>query len=208
MFPLGRIRGGRGEVRVSALPVFETPRLILRAVRESDAPSYERYFVDYAVISELSAAVPWPYPKGGVMHYIRSEILPEQGKDRWVWGIFLKENPTELIGNVDLWRAGTPGNRGFWLGRPFWGRGLMTEAVEPVIDHAFQELGFEKLVFSNAFGNAKSRRIKEKTGATLIGKRPARFVNPRYTEAEVWELTREAWGSFKESGRALTSQDP
>ncbi len=85
----------------------------------------------------------------------------------------------------ELWRDGHPENRGFWLGRKFWGRGLMTEAVEPVTDYAFNELGFERLVFSNAAGNTRSARIKEKSGAHLRRVEPAKFVDPAYTEHEI-----------------------
>lgn len=184
---------------MGAVPVFETRRLILRELRLSDAPSYERHFVDYEVISQLSSAVPWPYPVGGVKDYL-SQNLPKQGLNRWDWAICLKENPEEVIGSVGLWRPGTPEHRGFWLGKKFWGQGLMTEAVVPVNDYAFDVLGFEKLIFSNAVGNLRSRRVKEKTGAKLIGTRPAGFVNPSYTEAETWELSKEDWSSFKARG--------
>lgn len=175
------------------VPTFETERLILRGVQISDEPSYKKHFVDYEVVSQLAAAVPWPYPEDGIREYIEQVILPVQGKDRWYWAMFLKSNPEEMIGGVDLWRDGKPENRGFWLGRKFWNQGLMTEAVEPIIDYAFTELGFEKLIFSNALGNIRSRRIKEKTGARLIGTRPAQFVSSDYVEAETWELTKSEW---------------
>lgn len=182
---------------MSSIPTFQTSRLILRGVTPADIPAYKKYFEDYAIISQLSAAVPWPYPENGVADYVNNVLLPVQGKERWFWSIFLKSNPTEMIGGVDLWRVGIPENRGFWLGKPFWGQGIMTEAVRPVMDYAFTTLGFDKLVFSNALGNTKSRRIKEKTGARLIGTRPAKFVDPTYTEAETWELTREEWFTQK-----------
>jgi RimJ/RimL family protein N-acetyltransferase len=69
----------------------------------------------------------------------------------------------------------------------------MTEATNAVTDHAFNNLGFETLVFSNALGNLRSRRIKEKSGARLIRTEPAKFVNPDYTQREVWELTKADW---------------
>ena len=72
----------------------------------------------------------------------------------------------------------------------------MTEAVVPITSYAFNELGFEKLTLTNAAGNFRSRRVKEKTGALLIGRAPASFVNPQYTEHEIWELTKEAWLRF------------
>lgn len=176
-----------------AIPTFHTERLILKPIELSDAESYEKIFVDYEVISQLSALVPWPYPRGGVSKYLSELILPKQGLTHWAWGIFLKENPDEVIGCVDIWREGRPENRGFWLARRFWGLGFMTEAVWPVMDYAFSELGFEKLVFTNAVGNVRSRRIKEKAGARLLRISPAKFVNPAYTEHEVWELTKEEW---------------
>jgi RimJ/RimL family protein N-acetyltransferase len=114
-----------------------------------DASSYEKHFVDYRVIRTMSAAVPWPYPNDGVQDYLRNFVVPIQGKDRWIWGIAEKDTPNEVIGSVDLWREGKPESRGFWLGYHYWGRGYMTEAVEPVMNYAFDRLGFEKLIFTN-----------------------------------------------------------
>lgn len=175
------------------IPSFETKRLMLREVKLEDELSYKKNFVDYEVIRHLSSAVPWPYPEDGIRDFILNFILPNQGKDRWMWGVFEIENPSELIGVVDLWRQGRPENRGFWLAKNHWGKGYMIEAVRPVMDYAFNELGFEKLVFANAVGNNASRRIKEKTGAKLIDVKPAKFVDPNYTEHEIWELTKDDW---------------
>lgn len=177
---------------MAPIPQFGTERLILRGVTEQDIPAYEKHFVDYEVIRQM-AVVPWPYPSGGVTRYFRDVIEPNQGKDQWIWGIFLKSHPEEVIGAVTLRRQGTPGNRGFWLGRQYWGRGIMTEAVAPVLEYAFMVLDFKTLLFSNAVGNTRSRRVKEKTGAVLLWVQPADYVSPEYTEREVWELTKEQW---------------
>lgn len=179
------------------LPTFATKRLILRAVTLEDEPAYTRHFVNYEVIRHLSDKVPWPYPDNGVSDYLRDTILPYQGKGKWVWGIFLKEVPLELVGAVALWGPGTPENRGFWLAEHLWGRGLMTEAVTPVMDHAFDELGFDELVFTNAAGNNRSRRVKEKTGATFVRREPAGFVDPKYKERELFKLTRPEWRAYR-----------
>ena len=184
------------------VPTFYTARLTLRELVESDAPAYERYFVDYNVVRALTALVPWPYPKGGVLEYIKTHVLPTQGNNKWVWALTLKQNPGELIGVVDLWREGRPENRGFWLGHKFWGKGYMTEAVEPVMDYAFNELGFEKLIFTNAVGNPRSGRVKEKTGATLVRTGQSKFVDPALTEHEIYELTKSEWIDFKQSRTA------
>ena len=179
--------------RVISVPPFETERLLLTAVTLADVDAYQRYFVDYEVIRFLSNRVPWPYPEEGVMTFIRDVVVPNQGKDQWLWALRLKTNPDELIGVVHLFREGCPEHRGFWLGRKFWGRGFMTEAVAPVTEYAFEQLGFETLVFSNARGNDRSRRIKEKTGAQFVGIQPVQFVDPDFVEAEVWSLSKTDW---------------
>jgi RimJ/RimL family protein N-acetyltransferase len=181
---------------MNILPVFTTKRLILKGLSENDIPAYEKYFVDYEVIQYLSRQVPWPYPENGVEHFINNIILPNQNKNRWAWGIFLKENPNELIGCIDLWREGKPENRGFWLGKKFWNQGIMTEANYPILNYAFNQLGFEKLVFANAVGNIASRKVKEKTGCILVDVKPAQFINPKFTQHEIWELTKNSWDIF------------
>jgi RimJ/RimL family protein N-acetyltransferase len=182
---------------VKEIAVLETPRLILRGVTEDDAPAIQARFNDYAVIAELARRVPWPYPKDGAATFIREHVLPKQGNDHWIWGIVLKAGPPGVIGVVDLWRSDTTENRGFWLAREFWGRGYMTEATDAVTDYAFDVLGFETLVLSNALGNLRSRRVKEKAGAVLVRLEPAEFVNPAYKQREVWALTKQAWKGRK-----------
>ena len=175
------------------VPTLETKRLILSAVTLSDVHAYEKHFVDYEVIRTLSHEVPWPYPENGVYTYLREAVEPHQGRDKWFWALRLKTDPQALIGVVGLWRGLGPENRGFWLGRSFWGQGLMTEAVIAVTDHAFNHFGFEVLFFTNALGNVGSRRIKEKTGATFLGIEPARFVDPTLKEQERWQMTKTDW---------------
>jgi RimJ/RimL family protein N-acetyltransferase len=153
--------------------------------------------VDYEVIRKLSRTAPWPYPENGVEEYLENVILPNQGIARWTWGIFLRNQPENLIGCVDLWKNGNPENRGFWLGRKFWNKGIMTEAVYPIIDFAFNTVGFEHLIFSNAVDNIGSRKIKEKTGCELIDIRQAEFVDPVFTEQEIWKLSLENWNKHK-----------
>mgnify|MGYP000855398771 CR=1 FL=1 len=185
------------------IPTFITSRLCVRPVCATDIPAWHRHFNCYEIIGELASSVPWPFPADGTEQFVRNKILPNQGHDRWTWAICLKELPNELIGVIDLWREGSPENRGFWLAREFWGRGYMSEATYPVTDFAFQDLGFEKLIFNNALGNDKSRRVKERVGATHIGTVPKLFVNPDYTQAEIWELTRQNWERYKQHTTAL-----
>lgn len=58
---------------------------------------------------------------------------------------------------------------GYWLGRPFWGRGIVSDAVRAATAYAFDELGMLR-VFAVPFAhNAASRRVLEKAGYVLEG---------------------------------------
>ena len=186
-------------MKTDAVPSLRTDRLYLRGVTLDDAEAYERHFVNYEVIRYLSDRVPWPYPAGGVRTFFEEFVLPRQGRDRWMWGIFLSSAPDELIGAVELWRVGVPENRGFWLAQPHWGQGYMTEACALINDVAFNQLGFDELIFTNALGNTRSERIKEKTGCERIGVKDSSFVDPQFTQSEIWRLTRASWEAHQAS---------
>jgi len=177
---------------MATIPTFETERLFLKPISLNDVAAYEKGFVDYEVIRHLAAHVPWPYPADGVQDFIENYLLPRQGKSNWCWGIFLKPDQKELIGSIEI-RLSKTDNRGFWLAKKHWGKGYMSEAAGPIMAYAFEELSFEKMIFTNAKGNQRSRRIKEKTGAKCIGVKPAKFTDPQYTDSEIWELTKEQW---------------
>ena len=53
---------------------------------------------------------------------------------------------------------------GYWLGKPFWGRGIMPEAARELLRHAFEDLGMRKVWCAYYEGNEKSKRVQEKVG--------------------------------------------
>ena len=60
---------------------------------------------------------------------------------------------------------------GFWLGKHFWGRGIMPEASRELLRHAFEELGMKKVWCGYYDGNTKSMRVQEKLGFKYQGKK-------------------------------------
>ena len=53
---------------------------------------------------------------------------------------------------------------GYWLGKPFWGQGIMTEAVKEMLRHAFEDISMSKVRCGYYEGNNKSKRVQEKCG--------------------------------------------
>jgi [ribosomal protein S5]-alanine N-acetyltransferase len=184
-------------VRLPLPPVLQTERLILRPMRLADAPALQRHFNDWEVVKHLNGHVPWPYPDDGAEVHIRASL---EKADRYYWAITLKEGPDEAIGLISIkpddGRQGE--QRGFWLGREFWGRGLMTEAAERVTEHAFVDLDWPHLWLGNAEPNKASHRVKEKQGARIVGRTPIRTVSGEAMRV-VWLLMRDDWLAKREA---------
>jgi RimJ/RimL family protein N-acetyltransferase/GNAT superfamily N-acetyltransferase len=60
----------------------------------------------------------------------------------------------------------TEGEIGFWIGVPFWGQGLIPEAVLTLLRHGFEDLKLQKIWCGYYAGNEKSKRVQEKCGFT------------------------------------------
>ena len=177
-------------------PLLQTPRLLLHPLELADAAQTQLLFPHLEIVRYLSKQVPWPYPPDGALTYYRDVALPamEQGK-AWHWSLRLKSNPEQLIGSIGLLKNENT-NRGFWLGLPWQGEGLMTEACDVVTDYWFDVLNFSVLRVPKAIANATSRRISEKQGMRVIAVEERDYVSGRLA-SELWEITAEEWHAYK-----------
>ena len=91
---------------------------------------------------------------------------------------------------------GEEDNRGFWLGVPWQGQGLMSEACIWVNDFWFETLGFPVLRVPKAAANLASSRISQKQGMRLVGVNEKDYVCGRLP-SELWEITAEEWRAWK-----------
>ena len=178
---------------------FETERLILRPWKEEDAEDCYRYAKDPGV----GPAAGWPVhtdPENSRLIIKSGLMIPE------TYAIESKETG-EVIGSISLKLNGMTDmsdrddecELGFWLGRPFWGRGLMPEAAKAILKHAFTDLGMRKVWCGYYEGNLKSKRTQEKMGfhyhhttentdVPLLGEKRTAHVNL---------LTLEEWQSLE-----------
>ena len=83
-------------------------------------------------------------------------------------------------------------NRGFWLGLPWQGQGLMMEAANAVTGFWFDVLGFDVLRVAKAIANTTSRGISEKQGMRVIAIVERDYVSGRLP-AEIWEISADEW---------------
>ncbi len=177
---------------MTTTPPLETARLLLRPLELADADQAQRLFPQWDVVKYLNDKIPWPYPPEGARQFYEHVALPavERG-EQWIWSIRLKTDPGQLIGSISL-MTGDQENRGFWLGLPWHGRGLMTEASDAVTDFWFDTLKFPVLRVPKAIANTASRRISEKQGMRVVALVERDYVCGRLP-AEIWEVTADEW---------------
>lgn len=178
------------------VPELETSRLLLRPLELDDAEQAQEIFPHWLIVRYLNKIVPWPYPEDGAYTWYRDHALPamERGEE-WHWSLRLKKFSACMIGSISL-KTQENNNRGFWLGLPWQGEGLMTEACEAVTDYWFDVLKFPILRAPKAVVNAPSRRISERTGMRVVATNENEFVSGRLLQ-EVWEITAEEWAARK-----------
>ena len=115
--------------------------------------------------------------------------------EAWHWTLRLKTDPARLIGSISLTK-GEEDNRGFWMGMPWQGQGLMSEACDVVTDFWFDELKFPVLRAPKAVANLASRRVSEKQGMRVIRTEERDYVSGRLP-SEVWEITAKEWHAHR-----------
>lgn len=141
--------------------ILETERLILRPWSEEDAEELYTYASD----PDVGPAAGWP-PHTSVEN--SREIICEVLSAPETYAVCLKETgkPIGSIGlhRNDLATAEDEYELGYWIGKPFWGQGLIPEASREILRYAFEELGMNRIWCGYYDGNEKSRRVQEKLG--------------------------------------------
>lgn len=167
-----------------------TRRLLLRQPQVGDAEPIARYLNDFAVAGNL-ARVPFPYHISDARAWLRTRVpgLPPEDTN------FTIELPNEgLAGHVGFHRGPQGPIFGYWLGQPFWGRGIMTEAVEASLDWIFAN-STAPVIYSGVFHfNAASLAIQRKLGFVETG-RSSLLCLARGAEVEHIDtvMTRSVW---------------
>jgi len=163
---------------------IETDRLILRSFRQSDLED----FFEYASVDGVGQMAGWlPHENREKSQEILDHFITE---DR-TFALNLKDSG-KLVGSLgvemydreeDLSEFFPYKGRsiGYVLAKPYWGRGLMPEAVNAVIDYLFNECNLDFLLCGYYDFNKQSARVQEK-----VGFRPYRklVMNTRYGTEE------------------------
>ena len=146
------------------MQILETERLILRPWDETDAESLYEYAKDPLV----GPAAGW-VPHTNVEHSLN--IIQTVLSAPEIYAVTLK-NEGKAIGSIGL-MIGKKSSLdlddheaeiGYWIGVPFWGQGLIPEAMLEVMRYAFCDLNMTMLWCGYFDGNENSKRVQEKCG--------------------------------------------
>lgn len=144
--------------------MIQTKRLILRKWQEADADSLYQYAKD----PDIGPIAGWLPHKSAeesldiirnVLNGAECYAICEKDGRQAIGSIELRLN-----GHTDMTDKDDECELGYWLGKPFWGKGYMPEAAREILRHAFEDLGMSAVWCGYYDGNSKSKRVQEKVG--------------------------------------------
>lgn len=144
--------------------ILHTERLILRPWADSDAESLYQYAKD----PDVGLIAGWP-PHQNVEE--SRYVIKNYFSGAEAYAVCLKSDnkaigaiELKLNGHTDMTDRDDECELGYWIGKPFWGQGLIPEAAEELLRRAFEEIGMKKVWCGYYEENEKSRRVQEKCG--------------------------------------------
>jgi RimJ/RimL family protein N-acetyltransferase len=161
----------------------------VRSWRVSDADSLARYANNRHIWLSLRDAFPHPYTNRDAHNFIRGV---RQRKPETLFAIAVNDEAVGGIGFVlhpDVERVSA--EIGYWLGEPFWGRGLMSEALVAVTAHAVRTHGLTRIYAVPFAWNTASCRVLEKAGYVL----EARLRRSAIKDGRLTDQMQYAWVS-------------
>ena len=148
---------------------METERILLRHWQESDAEALFKY----ASTPDVGPRAGWPAHQS--VEESR-EIIRTFFHNETTWAIVLKETD-EAIGCIGYYTHETSNipigkndcEVGYWVGKPYWNRGICTEALKLMLDYCIQVKHFENIWADHFTGNPASGKVMVKCGFSDTG---------------------------------------
>ncbi|MDF1848455.1 MAG: GNAT family N-acetyltransferase [Parvibaculaceae bacterium] len=163
-------------------------KLTLRPFTLDDAPRVTELVSNWNVAS-MVARIPHPYPKDAAEEWIAGHKERRAAGDSWPFAIETKK--PGLVGTIGLSMTESGSMEiGYWIGEPYWGKGIASEATRVLVEFAFDILGVERLAAGHFKANPASGRVLKKVGFEEVGE-DKRFCLARDEELDciVLELT-------------------
>ena len=148
-----------------SLPSLRTARLVLRPLELSDAPRLQE-LAGEREIALNTISIPHPYSLAEAEQWVRSQAELEEHGD-----INFAIDDGQVAGGIGLrvQRNYERAEIGYWIGKPYWGKGYATEAAGAIIRYGFEELKLHRIYAGYFSRNEKSARVMIKNGMKYEG---------------------------------------
>ena len=176
------------------METLETPRLVLRMLRQSDLDAYAEMCGDPEVMRFLGNGR--PMNRADAWRSLAVMIGHWHLRGYGLWAVEEKATGV-LVGRVGFWEPeGWPAFEVGWtLRRAFWGRGFATEAARACLNHAFRRMGRQHIISLIRVGNLASVRVAERIGERLEGR-----MELQGHDTLVYGISREDWERLAAQG--------
>jgi [ribosomal protein S5]-alanine N-acetyltransferase len=141
-----------------------TERLVFRTHEPQDENDFVQMHTDPEV-RRYVGGLAWPAEKA--LHRFRNEYLGKPAKTYGLWAAVLKQEE-KYIGCCGLRFAENGAHLGFYFARPYWRRGLASEASRAFVELGFQRLQLPRILADVEKGNIASEHILEKLGFKCV----------------------------------------
>ncbi len=175
----------------------ETERLRLRALERADLPRYAELIGDWDVAQWLSR-VPHPYTIKDAEWWF-DQMAPSYEKGTPELYVVADKKDNSVMGAVGFHEPTTIDPEegelvlGYWIGKPYWRRGYISEAIAALLPLVFARPGITKITTFTDTNNEGSQGVLKKAGFQYIGTGPRKEFGILRGSKEVtrWDLTRE-----------------
>ncbi|WP_396594082.1 GNAT family N-acetyltransferase [Brevundimonas sp. R86498] len=172
---------------IETSPVVETRRLLLRAPSPQDIPAIARLANDED-ISRMTLRMPYPYGANDAEAFVVAVAAQDPAKANT---FLIEHEALGPVGVIGLFEDADPApEAGYWIGRPYWGRGFATEALEGALLWTGRRWRKRALVSGHFADNPASGRVLEKAGFLYTGEVRKQFSKAR---GEPVETRRMVW---------------
>ena len=175
--------------------VLETDLVRIRPIETSDIPHIQRL----AAAEEIAnnTFVPHPYPPDAAKDFVHKAREQWRYEEAFVFAILERANE-RFVGCMGLHPlpAQTRAEVGYWIGVPYWGRGLATAALGLIIQFGFEELKLNRIAAGHFPHNPASGRVMQKANMRYEGRlRGALFHREEYKDEVRYAILRQDYDS-------------
>ncbi len=146
---------------MSAQPTLLADDLLLRPLVLADAARVQELAGDER-IADTTANIPHPYPDGEAERWITQLAEQTAAGEQLSWAITVEDRVVGCVSLLDI--AGEEAELGYWVGVPYWGRGIATKAVGAVVACAFERLSLKRIHARVLSRNKASARVLLRLG--------------------------------------------